>query len=147
MGLEAVNFFFRSHEPIREILECNSEIVSVEDKRYVYRKGGEFWIDIELQDDFCLSIRIALCNPMDITLMKLDNLLLYLFKNGGVLYNLHTKDIFKWYDEDVKRKLIFSYEMRKKVFGEIYHDFEAAVSSEEFYRIQHKKRGIRDNNI
>lgn len=144
MGLEAINFFFRSNDPIKKILDNNSEISIIDNKRYVYKKEMEFWIDIELQDDFSLSIRIALCNSNRKVLNALYNLLMYLFKFGGVLYNLNTKEIFKTYDEKAKDKINSSYEARKKVFEYMYNDFEAAISSEEFYRIQREMRGIID---
>ncbi len=145
MGLEAINFFFSSKEPIKKVVESNFKIKKLDDKRYVYSEEGLFWIDIELQNEFTLSIRITLCNPVDSVLKSLDRLLLFLFSfEDAVLNNLNTKEVFKSYDEYVKKQIVESYMERKKVFESMYGDYTAAVSSEEFYRIQRANRGIEE---
>lgn len=145
MGLEAVNFFYCSSESVKEIVENNTEIIKVDDKRYVYKKESSFWIDIELQNNSCLSIRITLCNPKDKVLNALDILLSYFFTfKDGVLHNLNTKEVFKEYNTLVKEKIADTYGNRKKVFEDMYGDYTAAISSEEFYRIQRANRGIKE---
>ena len=141
MGLEAINFFFCSDESIKETLSKNKGIEHIEGKKYVYRKSEEFWIDLEIQNESCISIRITLCNPEDNVLKALDSLLCFLFQsNGSVLSNLNTKELFKEYNNEVKRKIMDSYFNRQKVFQEMYGSFTAAINSEEFYRIQREKR-------
>ncbi|UIR54608.1 hypothetical protein LZQ00_10010 [Sphingobacterium sp. SRCM116780] len=146
MGLEAINFFFCSKELIKTIVESNNQIVKSNEKQYVYKKDDVFWIDLEIQNDLCLSIRITLCNPKEAVLNALDNLLVFLFSfEGGVLNNLNTKELFKHYNKSARERIFNAYENRNKVFEEIYGDYTAAVSSEEFYRIQRANRGIEDD--
>ncbi len=146
MGLEAINFFFctKKKESIKEIIEANNQIKKTDEKRYIYFEKDLYWIDIEIQNEFCLSIRITLCNPIDNTLNALDRLLIFLFNFNGVLNNLNTKEVFHIYNLEVKNKIINSYQERKIVFQSMYGDYTAAVSSEEFYRIQRAKRGINE---
>jgi hypothetical protein len=145
MGLEAINFFFSLKEPIKKNIEGNSEIKKFDEKHFVFSEEELFWIDIELQNEFTLSIRITLCNPVDSVLKSLDRLLLFLFSfEGGVLNNLNTKEVFKSYDEYAKKRVIESYMKRKRVFESMYGDYTAAISSEEFYRIQRANRGIEE---
>lgn len=137
MGLEAINFFFSLKEPIKKIVESNLEIKKIDEKHFVFSEEDLYWIDIELQNEFTISIRITLCNPVNSILKSLDRLLLFLFSfEGGILYNLNTKEVFKSYDEYAEKQIIESYMKRKKVFESMYGDYMAAVSSEEFYRIQ-----------
>lgn len=139
MGLEAINFLFRSEEQLKNNLEKNSLFVQIDDKKYLYRNEYHYWIDLELQDVNSMSIRIALCNPLREVLHALDDLLIYLFSlDGAVLMDLTTKGKFENYNEEVRDLIFDSYARKKKVFVEIYGAYEAAISSEEFYR------GIRD---
>jgi hypothetical protein len=145
MGLEAINFFFTLKEPIKKVIESNFQIKKFDDERYVFLEEGLFWIDIKLQNEFTISIRITLCNPIDSILNALDNLLLFLFSfEYPVLYNLNTKEVFNSYNEYAKKQIIESYMNRKKTFESMYGDYSAAVSSEEFYRIQRSNRGIEE---
>lgn len=145
MGLEAINFFFSSKEPIKKVVESKTEIKKLDEKRYVFSEEGLYWVDLELQNEFTLSIRITLCNPVDSVLSALNSLLLFLFSfKGGVLNNLNTKEVFKSYDEYAKKQIVESYMNRKKTFESMYGDYTAAVSSEEFYRIQRASRGIEE---
>jgi hypothetical protein len=145
MGLEAINFFFSLKEPIKKVIENNNQIKRLDEKRYVYAKEGLFWIDIELQNEFCISIRITLCNPIDNVLNALDGLLLYLFNfDGSTLNNLNTKEIFNEYDNSVKERVVIAYKKRKEIFESMYGNYTAAISSEEFYRIQRTSRGVEE---
>jgi len=139
MGLEAINFYFHSGEPIRSVVKSNDRFYNIENNKYAYKNEGEFWIDIEFQDDYSLSLRIALCNPLDKTLLALDNLfsLLFRFKNS-TLKDLYTKEIFKTYDQKVCQKIKELYENKKKIFTEIYGGYTAAISSEKFYWLYKK---------
>lgn len=67
MGLEAINFFFCSNEPIKKVVDSNIQISKVDDKRYIYKKDDFFWIDLELQNNSCLSIRITRATSMIFT--------------------------------------------------------------------------------
>lgn len=139
MGMEAINFLFRSREPLRKIIEDKSGIIYLKDEKYVFHVVNKFWIDIELQDIFSLSIRMTLSNPKESALSALDELLLYLFSfENGSLINLDSKEVFEKYNAEVKERIVNSYESRKKVFEQMYGDFTAAVSSEEFYKIRRR---------
>ena len=145
MGLEAINFFFRSEEQIEYTVASNKDITHVEGKKYVYKKANDYWIDLEFQDLNSLSIRITLCNPRESVLMALSHLLSFLFNfNGGTLMDMNTKQVYKNYNEEVKKALEESYLKRKKVFQDMYGDYVAAISSEEFYRRQGE---IRDTKV
>lgn len=145
MGLEAINFFFCSKEPIKKVIESNNSISIVDGKRYIYIKDNLYWIDLELQNDLCLSIRITLCNPKDSVLDALDVLLKYLFSyKGSILNNLNTKEVFNKYNESVKERIFEAYENRRKVFEGMYGDYTAAISSEEFYRRKRVDRGLEE---
>jgi hypothetical protein len=145
MGLEAINFFFSLKEPIKKVVENNSQIKKFDDKRYVFSEVSLFWIDIEIQNEFTISIRITLCNPIDSILNALDNLLLFLFSfEYPVLHNLNTKEVFRSYNEYAKKQIVESYMKRKKVFESMYGDYTAAISSEVFYQIQRANRGIEE---
>ncbi|MBN8861886.1 MAG: hypothetical protein J0H92_00860 [Sphingobacteriales bacterium] len=137
MGLEAINFFFRSEEQIQHAITLNKDIVNSEGKKYVYKKDNDYWIDIEIQDLYSLSIRVTLCNPMDSVLSALDRLLSFLFSSkGSMLTDISAKKVYNIYNEDVKEALKESYLKRKKMFEEIYGDYTAAIGSEDFYRRQ-----------
>lgn len=134
MGLEAINFFFSLKEPnIRKVLESNSEIERRDEKRYVYKKENLFWIDLEVQHENSISIRITLCNPMEETFKAFDDLLRFLFSYGpALLENLNTKGVFRQYDTPAYEKIIAAYKKRKEVFERMYGNYTAAISSEEF---------------
>lgn len=135
MGLEAINFFFRSEEPIKEGLEKNVDFEHQDDKRYVYKKEDQYWIDLELQDLFSLSLRITLCNPQKEVLLALHKLLIFLFSfKGAILIDLTTKEVYKTYDEEVRNMLLSSYIQKKKTFVGMYGNYTAAINSEEFYK-------------
>jgi|GEM_PF-1891755 len=140
MGLESINFIFRSEEPMKNIIEDNHQIERFDEARYVYAEEKLFWIDIKLQKEYCISIRIALSNPIDSVLKALDNLLLYLFgSTGGMLTNLNTKEEYGDYDEHTEKRIIDTYKDRHKVFEGIYGDYTSTIGSDAFYQIQRAK--------
>lgn len=142
MGLEALNFFFCTGERIKDVIQLNPEIKHLEGNKYVLSNENKYWIDIQLQSNYSLSIQITLCNPRDSLLLAIHNLLLYLFRfREAILNNPHTKEVFNTYNDEVREKIINSYEDRKKTFEEIYGSFTAAIGSDEFYRIQIEEKG------
>lgn len=139
MGLEAINFFFRSEEQIENTIASNKEITHCEGKKYVYKKDNNYWIDIELQDSYSLSIRITLSNPREQVLLALHHLLSFLFSiKHPILMDLATKQVYKTYTNEVREELERSYLNRKKIFENIYGNYTAAISSEEFYKQQNE---------
>lgn len=137
MGLEAINFVFRSEEPIEYIITSNNDIIYNEGKKYIYKKHNDYWIDMEIQDMYSLSIRIALCNPTESVLIAFSHLLSFLFGfKGGVLIDIIKKQIYKFYNDEVKNALEESYLNKKMVFESMYGNYTAAIGSEEFYRVQ-----------
>lgn len=142
MGLEAFNLFFQSGERVKHIIQLNSGIKHLKGNKYVLNNENEFWIDIELQSDYTLTIRITLCNPEKAVLLALDNLLSFVFGfKNGLLYNQDTKEKFNIYDQEAREKIIESFMVRKKIFESMYGSFTAAIGSEEFYKIQGEQRG------
>lgn len=135
MGLETINFFFRSEEQIEYSITSNKDIIHGGGKKYVYKKDKDYWIDLEFQNLYSVSIRITLCNPQEPVLTALYNLLsvLFSFKNG-MLMDMSTKQVYKTYNNEAKEALERSYLNRKKVFQDIYGNYTAAIGSEEFYR-------------
>lgn len=135
MGLEAINFFFRSEEQIEYKAASNKEITRISGNKYVYKEEDNYWIDLEFQDPNALSIRITLCNPTEAVLTALDHLVAFLFGfQGGILLDANTKQTYKTYNNDIQEALRASYLNRKKVFQEIYGAYTAAIGSEEFYK-------------
>ena len=145
MGLEAINFFFRSKEQIESAVASNKDIIHSKEGKYVYKKDNNFWIDLEFQDSNSLSIRITLCNPRDTVLIALYHLVSFLFSlKGGTLIDMNTKQVYETYNNEVKEALEKSYLNKKKIFQDIYGEYTAAISSEEFYKRQYE---IRDGNM
>lgn len=137
MGLEAINFLFRSQEQIKSAVESNKDIAHNEGKNYVYKRDNDYWIDIELQDFYSLSLRITLCNPTGSVLRALYHLFSFLFHlKGSVLTDMSTKKKYTVYNDEMKLAIEESYLNRKKLFQEMYGDYTAAISSEEFYKRQ-----------
>ncbi|SDG66002.1 hypothetical protein [Epilithonimonas hungarica] len=134
MGLESINFLFYSNKPIKEILEGSSKIELLENKKYVYRKEDSFWIDIEIQSDVCISIRITLSNPISSIFVALDDLFNFLFSFNGKLKSLNSKETFVEYNIITKEKIFDIYLQRRKIFEDMYGNYNAAISSEEFYK-------------
>lgn len=135
MGLEAINFFFRSEEQLEDKITSNKNVTHIEGKQFAYKKDHDFWIDLELQDQYSLSIRITLCNPKEIVLKALHDLLSFLFDlRGAVLKDMNTKQTYNLYDEKVKKELEDSYHTKQKTFTMIYGNDMAAISSKEFYK-------------
>ena len=133
MGLEAINFFFRSDEPIKGLLL--SEFTHADDRKYMYTEDNNYWIDIEIQDAYSVSIRITLCNPLKPVLKALHQLLTYLFRlKNGVLIDLNTKQSYRTYNDLIRIDIEGSYLNKKKRFENIYGNFVAAIGSEEFYK-------------
>ena len=136
MGLEAINFSFHSKEPLEEKLALNKEIKYIKENKYVLNMNDNFWIDLELQSQNSLSIRITLCNPTEPVLEALFNLVGYLFKGNGQLIEMRSKQVYQTYNDELKENLKKLYFNQKKKFQEIYGDYTAAIGSEEFYRRQ-----------
>jgi hypothetical protein len=140
MGLESINLFFHANEQIENVVAASGDFIYIENRKYVYKRDNDFWIDIEFQDLNSLSIRIALCNPTNSLLNGLNSLLLLLFKfKGSKLMVMNTNRIFKEYNDEVRNALELSYINRKKVFESIYGNFTAALGSEEFYKYNEQK--------
>jgi hypothetical protein len=135
MGLEAINLLFKSKEPIELFFTSKIEVMHHQGKKYSYVKDDEYWIDLEIQDNNSLSIRIALCNPNRSVLMALFSLLASLFRlKESMLIEMNTKQVFKELDDKTKEALEKLYLERKNVFQSMYGSYTAAISSEEFYR-------------
>ena len=135
MGLEAINFFFRSEEQLEDKITSNKNVTHIKGKQLAFKKDHDFWIDLELQDQYSLSIRITLCNPKEIVLKALHDLLSFLFDlRGAVLKDMNTKQTYNLYDEKVKKELEDSYHTKQKTFTMIYGNDTAAISSKEFYK-------------
>ncbi len=134
MGLESINYKIIVDKESNDILSNYSNVESFNNKKYVLKENNKYWIDIEI-DNKSLSIRIALCNPEEEILQALHKLFSYLFKISKTqLKDLHSKEIFKKYDENTKNKIEKSYKKKKESFKKIYGDYTAAISSEEFYK-------------
>lgn len=139
MGLEAINFFFRSEEQIEYSVASHKDITHIDGKKYAHKKDNDYWIDIEFQDPYSLSLRITLCNPREPVLVAFHHLLLFLFSfKNGTLMDMTTKQVYKAYNNEIREALERSYLNKKKVFENMYGNYTAAIGSEEFYKRQNK---------
>lgn len=137
MGLETINFLFSSSEQMEYAIKMNKDVIHAEDKEYIYKKDNDYWIDLKFNNEYSLSIRIALCNPTEPTMIALDHLATFLFGfKDGIFIDIKAKKKYLSYNEEMKKDLFESFIKSKDVFKEMYGDFTAAISSEEFYRRQ-----------
>lgn len=133
MGLESVNFLFKSEYNLKDILLSFDHIYSFNNREYFYKEDKKFWIDLLLQDQFRLSIRIALCNPMEEVLNAFFLLLDQLFEDGGLLFNLNDKREFADIADISRSEIREIYKERKDIFEKYYGYMEMAIGVESFY--------------
>nr|WP_319998178.1 hypothetical protein [uncultured Draconibacterium sp.] len=125
MGLEAANYLFQTKEELPDSIKPFEKIFNFEENKYIFKKDNEFWIDIEIQNKYTLSIQITLCNPKDRLFHAFQELLSYLFTlKGSLLVDMKTKCTYQKINESVK----------KEIYRSIYGDYTDAIGSEEFYR-------------
>lgn len=135
MGLESINFFFKSEEQLTKETLQQIGVEHVQDNKYVFKKEQKYWIDIELQDQQTLSIRITLCNPFGNLFGGMDKLLESLFNyEKPILVDMSTKNKYTTYDLQTKELLSNSYLKKREPFKAMYGDNTAAIGSEEFYK-------------
>lgn len=136
MGLESINFLFLSEVPIEEKLTQNKSIKRINEKKFVYN-DQDFWIDIEIEGLDKISLRIALCNPTRHVVLALRNFILYLFEsNNGQLLEMRSRKKFSNFNLNAQIELEHEFLNQKKVFEQMYGNYTAAISAEEFYKRQ-----------
>lgn len=133
MGLEAINYYYRSKEKAGRLLKDFGAQLHPDESRYPVLTGDDYFIEFELYDEHTISIRITLSNPQIPVLNKLKQLLTYLLvENEGVLKDLHTKQSHHMLNETTWALIERSYHSKKSLFEERYGHIVAAVSSSQF---------------
>lgn len=134
MGLEAINYFFRSENEIKTKAINEIGMLHSESNKYFLEGKNRFYIDVEFSDSYSLSIRVTLCNPIDTIIEALFELFENLFRLGsGILTDMSTRTNYDELHTDTKEKLRSSYLEKRKNFCDMYGIYSAAISSEEFY--------------
>lgn len=135
MGLEAINYIFRSEMALNELLYKNRDISQLSRQYYCYCEAGKFWIYLELHDNHTLSIRIALCNPIQGVLNALSSLIEFLYsQTDGWLFDMHSKEKYSAFNPLVAEKLKYSFLNKRSTFSEMYGEMAEAIGSDEFYK-------------
>lgn len=135
LGLESINLILTSSEEMKYAININKDILLVMGNKYVYKKISAYWIDLEFIETNILSIKTALCNPTEPTLLALDNLLSFLFGfKDSILVDVKANEKYNTWNESTKRKVLENFMKYKNIFRKKYGDYTAVVSLEEFYK-------------
>ncbi|NML40097.1 hypothetical protein HHL17_23050 [Chitinophaga sp. G-6-1-13] len=142
MGLESKNFLFvfdkvKTLKDITEAIHFD-EVVHHDDQIYLVKKGDDYWIDLlsfstEIK---ALSVRIALCNPVQAFTRELRKLLNELFglAKGSFLLDRDSKEKYDRLEDAAWEEIMKNYRERKAVFTSIHGKDEKAISSNDFYK-------------
>lgn len=142
MGLESKNFLFvfNKAKALKDIVEAIhfDEVIHNEEQILLVKKGDDYWIDLlsfstEIKE---LSIRIALCNPVQAFTRELKKLLNELFglAEGSFLLDRDSKNKYYHLEDAAWEEIITTYQERKSIFTSIHGKEEKAISSNDFYR-------------
>ncbi len=132
MGLESINFVFRSDCNIEKKLQTIEHSLHLKDNLFAYADNGKYWIDLLVKDNNTLSLRIALCNPSAYVSNALIRLLKLLFEKTFILYSPdYNKNISSNIDWELEVKSFIK--EKKDIFHERYGNIEQAISADSFY--------------
>jgi hypothetical protein len=149
MGLESVNYYFKFKELA---VETDMENIFKFERGFVKKKEGliiyydfNFWIDVQLVGNnsktSALSIRIALCNPINGIKVAFQMLLEKLFGSlsNCELIDLNTKKHFTSLNKEIWNQVWIDYELKQKEFEILYGYVELPVSSTLFFKYLNEK--------
>jgi hypothetical protein len=154
MGLEASNFIFRPNNKIskthfEEKLSTIETILlkkSTNESYILYT--SDCWIDILLVDNLkSISIRVALCNPLNGVEKNLKKLFheLFALSEKSSLTDVYTKIDYLILNDDVYREIINNLKLRKADLESRYGELLLPVSSTLFYKYISERDG--DGNL
>lgn len=133
MGLESVIFLFKGKDRLQQRLSNIGNIYMQGENKYIYKDSSTYFIDLLLQTDYLLSIRIALCNPYPDILNAFFILVKKIFKEGDHLF---VYDIKLDIDELNQISLNFIkdfYDQRRTDFIKNYSNISVPISADDFF--------------
>ena len=115
--------------------------VAIDEKHFVLR-GPRHWIDAQLGlPEPLVSLRVALCNPIDVLDVLRSVFAGLLRTGGGEILDVATDRRMSALDEGSWHYVSLSYLSRREDFHRLFGDMEAPISADTvFDHVEHNER-------